>query len=227
MLNIGFKARSKVWIWNATDFSSVESSLSHHNRFFYKIQREVQILDVHMCDDIQTLEFGPSPGPIGSRQQVEYSRTWIHEWMFIFWPNSLFISLWNPIPIVLPNSTANPIIALPLSLFSPAGIFFKCNISFKNSMQEFNAFCLWKRLLSPALHHHLYKHPHSIVHTVTNSCPSLAMQTVQRSRINSISREDGWRLQYMAEKLLQISEDRSSTRLLDFTPTSIEPRHQV
>lgn len=104
---------------------------------------------------------------------------------------------------------------------------FKCNISFKNSMQEFNAFCLWKRFLSPALPYHLYKHSYTIVHTVTNSFPSLSMQTIQRSRINSILREDGWRLLYVAEKLLQISEDKSSTRLLDFTPTSIKPRHQV
>jgi len=94
-------------------------------------------------------------------------------------------------------------------------------------MHKFNAFCLWKRILSPALHYHLYKHPHTIVHIATDSFPGLAVQTIQRSCISSSLREDDWRLLHMAEKLLQIFEARSSTTVSDFTLPSIEPRAQV
>lgn len=59
--------------------------------------------------------------------------------------------------------------------------------------------CLCKRLLSPALHY-IYENTHTLVHTVTDSFPSLAMQTIQRSYNGSVLREDFWKMQYMAEK---------------------------
>lgn len=79
----------------------------------------------------------------------------------------------------------------------------------------------------PSFTLHLYKHPHTLVHTATDSFPSPAMQTIQRSYNGSVLREDFWRLLYMAEKLLQISEDRSSTVVMDFTLPSIKLRDQV
>lgn len=79
----------------------------------------------------------------------------------------------------------------------------------------------------PSFTLHPYKHPHTLVHTITDSFPSLAMQTIQRSYNGSVLRGYFWSLQYMTEKLLQISEDRSSSIVMDFTLPSIKPRDQA
>lgn len=104
--------------------------------------------------------------------------------------------------------------------------FFKYNFSIKLRvyMQEFSAICLWKRLLSPALHYNQYKHPHRIVHTVTDSFSSLAWPLDGLHCTSSVLKDDYLRLQSMAEKLLPIFEDRSSTMVLNSTLLSITPR---
>lgn len=111
---------------------------------------------------------------------------------------------------------------LALKPFFTCWDFFKYHFSIKlrQYMQEFNAFCLWKRLLR-------YEDPHSIVHAVTDSFSSLAWPLDGLHCTSSVLNEVYLRLQYMAEKLLQIFEDGSSTTVLNFTLLSVMPRNQV
>lgn len=53
----------------------------------------------YVCEAVQTLKYGPNPGLIESGLQVDYSRLCMHEWLFIFWPNSVFLSLWIKFPL--------------------------------------------------------------------------------------------------------------------------------